>query len=121
MRLNVTHTIKALDRDMRRIPPKAMTRMVGVVKTSVEQGARAEQGIAKRRAGSHGTNYWKRISGEMTGTLTGEWGPTGTVAGNAVGAGWRNGPPNTDSAKSADIQVPRFVNAVSKIPDRLFW
>lgn len=121
MRVRVTHTIDQLDREMRRIPGKAMTRMVGVTARSVDQGHRLAQGIAKKNSGPHGTNYWKRITSEMTGPLTGEFGPHGDVVGNAVGAGWRHGPPNTDLAKAADIIGPRFAKNVGKIPDKLFW
>lgn len=119
--VTVSHTIDKLDREMRRIPGKFATRAAGVTKRSVEQGEKMLVRIAKRESGTHGTNYYKRISSEMDGPFKGEFGPHGDVVGNAVGAGWRHGPPNTDLAKTADVIGPRFEKNAGKILDGLFW
>jgi hypothetical protein len=121
MRISVQGGVADLADDLAKIPPRAAGRMATVVKRNVEQGNRQAQRLARAAAGPHGANYWKRLSGEMTGPLEGEYGPHGDVVGNAVGAGWRNGPPNTDLPKSADIQGPKFANDVAKMLDRLFW
>lgn len=121
MRITASHDLGDLARDCAKVATTAKPRMVKVVKKNVTQGTKVMQGIAQRKAGPHGTNYHKRITGEMTGTLSGEFGPTGTVAGNAVGAGWRHGPPNTDLQKAADLQGPRFASDAGKILDGLFW
>lgn len=121
MSVRVTHTIGDLQRDCAAVPVKAAPRMVKVVRKNVEQGNKVAQGVAKRKAGPHGTAYWKRLSAEMTGPLSGEYGPHGDVVGNAVGAGWRNGPPNTDLAKSADLQGPKFAHDAGSIFRGLFW
>lgn len=121
MQIKVTSTLPDLAADMAKIPPRAAGRMATVVKRNVEQGNRIAQRFARESSGPHGLNYWKRLSGEMTGPFEGEYGPTGNVAGNAVGGGWRNGPPNTDLPKSADIQGPKFARDVGDMLDRLFW
>ena len=119
--IRVEHTLHDLARDCERVAVKARKRMVTVVPKQIKQGNAAAQRFARAAAGPHGTNYYKRITAEMTGALSGEFGPTGDVAGNAVGAGWRNGGPNTDLAKAADIQGPKFAKAAGDILDGLFW
>lgn len=122
MSVRVRHTIGDLERDCVKVIATARPRMTKVVKKNAEQGAKIMQGIARGAAGPHGSNYYKRISGELTGPLTGEFGPSGDVDGNAVGAGWRHGPPNTDMPKAADLQGPRFASDAGKIFDNgLFW
>lgn len=121
MHIKVTSTLSDLASDMAKIPPRAAGRMATVVKRNVEQGNRQAQRLARASSGPHGKNYFKRITSEMRGSFEGEYGPTGDVAGNAVGAGWRNGPPNTDLPKSADIQGPKFARDAGKLLDGLFW
>jgi hypothetical protein len=119
--VRVTHTIGGLQRDLTTIATTTRAKLVPVVKRNVEQGNRLAQKFARQSSGPHGRLYYKRITGEMTGTLEGEYGPTGNVVGNAVGAGWRSGPPNTDLPKSADIQGPKFAKDVGDVIDGLFW
>lgn len=118
--IRVEHTLAGLERDLARIARTAKPDMARVVKRNVTQGGRAAQRIARQESGPHGLNYFKRITSEMTGTLSGEYGPTGKVDGNAVGAGWRHGS-NLDLARSADVQIPRFVKDVHDLPDKWFW
>lgn len=120
-RIRVSHSIGDLARDAARVVAKAGPGMTRVVRKNTMQGNKLAQGIARRASGPHGTNYYKRLTDEMTGPLTGEYGPTGTVAGNAVGGGWRNGPPNNDLPKSADVIGPRFAKDVGDLPERWFW
>ena len=119
--VRVTHTIDDLAGDLRNIAVTATPRLSAVVKRNVEAGNRVAQGIARGASGPHGRLYYKRLTAEMTGPLEGEYGPTGDVAGNAVGAGWRNGPPNTDLEKSLDVQGPQFQKDVRDEADRMFW
>lgn len=121
VRVEVRDSIGDLASDLANIPPRAATKFVGVVRSNVREGNKLAQGFARESSGPHGKNYWKRLSGEMTGPYTGEYGPTGTVVGNAVGAGWRHGPPNTDLPKSADIIGPKFAKGVGDVVDGLFW
>jgi hypothetical protein len=87
----------------------------------VKEGGLLTQRIAQGASGPHGKNYWKRISSEMTGPLSGEWGPTGVVDNNAVGGGWRHGPPNTDLEKSQDVIGPKFADEVGRTAASWFW
>lgn len=119
--IRVTHTIDDLEADCREVATTTKARMARVVKRNVEQGNVLARKYARGASGPHGLNYYKRITSEMTGPLSGEYGPTGEVAGNAVGAGWRHGPPNTDLEKSLDIIGPRFARDVSNVADDLFW
>lgn len=121
MRISVRGGVADLAADLTKIPPRAAGQMATVVKRNVEQGNRLAQRFARGSSGPHGKNYFKRLSAEMTGPLEGEYGPTGDVVGNAVGAGWRNGPPNTDLPRSADIQGPKFAKDAGKILDKVFW
>lgn len=91
-----------------------------VVRKNVREGTKLTRGFARAAAGPHGLNYYKRISGELTGPLQGEFGPEGDVVGNAVGAGWRNGPPNTDLEKTQDVIGPQFADDALAALDRVF-
>lgn len=121
MRVHVTHTIGKLRRGCESIATSAPAKLSRVVRTNTNQGTRTAQRIARAASGIHGENYWKRISGEMVGPLTGEFGPTGDVAGNAVGAGWRHGAGNHDLEKALDIQGTKFASSVGKVVDGLYW
>jgi hypothetical protein len=119
--IRVEHTIGDLEADCREIAATTKARFSRVVKRNVTQGNALAQRFARASSGPHGLNYYKRITSEMTGPLSGEYGPTGTVVGNAVGAGWRHRQANTDLEKSLDIIGPRFARDVSNIADDLFW
>lgn len=121
MRVNITHSIGDLERDARAIPAKAARKMVGVVKKNTTEGRKLAQGFARTSSGPHGTAYYKRITDEMLSPFVGEYGPNGDVVGNAVGGGWRHGPPNTDLPRSADIQGPKFAKDMGDVLDGLFW
>lgn len=116
--VRVTHGIDMLAADARRAAVTARGRMTTVVKKNTEQGNRLAQRFAREMSGPHGKAYYKRLSGEMTGPLTGEYGPHD--GGTPVGGGWRNGPPNTDLPRSADIQGPRFAKDAAKALE-VFW
>ena len=121
MRVRVTHTIDDLADDLRAIAVKTPAAASRIVKKNVEQGNVIARGFARASSGLHGKNYYKRLTAEMTGPLQGEYGPHGDVVGNAVGAGWRNGPPNTDLEKSQDVIGPRFAKDAGDLLDKAFW
>lgn len=104
----VKNTIGDLVKALEGVPRKLDVTLPRVVNRNVKEGTRLSRQIAREKAGPHGTNYYKRISGEMTGPLSGEYGPTGEVEGNAVGAGYRHGAGNTDLAESLDVIGPKF-------------
>lgn len=120
-RIRVTHDIDDLTADLTRIPPQMVRDGNKVVRRSIREGNALARSAARAASGPHGKNYFKRITAEMTGPLEGEYGPHGNVVGNAVGAGWRNGPPNTDLEKSLDVVGPKFAKAVDDMVDGLFW
>lgn len=113
--------IEDLGDDLAGVAKTSDVKAARVVKKNVEQGSRLARRIARAKSGPHGKNYFKRISGEMTGVTEGEYGPTGDVLGNAVGAGWRNRGPNLDLPQSADIVGPQFARDAGDMLDGLFW
>lgn len=117
--LRVLKTTDDLAEDLRSIAARAKSDLAGVAQRGVKFGETTEKRLAKERSGPHGKFYWKRISSEMLTPLSGEWGAHG--GGTPVGAGFRNGPPNMDSANSADITVERVAGDVSALADRYFW
>lgn len=119
MRIKVTHDIGDLADDLAAIPRVAIVDMSDTVRKNVDGGLRYAKGFARASSGPHGLNYFKRLTSDMHGPLSGEYGPHD--GGTPVGAGWRHGPPNTDLARSADLIGPKFARDVSQLPDRWFW
>jgi hypothetical protein len=119
--IRVFHGIDDLANDLKRIPAKARKEGSKIVRTNVREGREQARMYARASSGPHGKSYYKRITSEMLGPLEGEYGPTGQVAGNAVGGGWRNGPPNMDLPKSADVIGPQFADDIGDMVDGLFW
>ena len=121
MRIRVTDTIGDLADDMRAIPAKFETRAPKVVAKNAREGNKRAQIIARTKAGPHGKNYWKRLTSEMTGPLSAEYGPEGDPKTDFVGVGFRHGGNNNDLPESADLQAPKFVKDIGDIVDGLFW
>jgi len=119
--VRVIHDIDDLARDLAEIPVQALVKGSEIVRKNTNEGNKIAQRFARASAGPHGKLYYKRLTAEMTGPLEGEYGPRGVVAGRAVGAGWRNGPPNTDLEKSQDVIGPKFARDVGEMADGLFW
>jgi hypothetical protein len=120
-RVHVSHSIGDLASDLAGIPPKMVREGNKVVRRNVNAGNKLARRYAQSEAGPHGKNYFKRITAEMTGPLEGEYGPEGDVVENAVGAGWRGGPQNTDLPRSLDVVGPQFERDVSEMVDGWFW
>lgn len=118
MRIVVHHTIADLAGDLAGIPVAFARKAPGVVRRNVNEGNRLAQQFARDKAGPHGKNYWKRLSSEMTGPLSGEYGPHD--GGTPVGAGYRHGDGNLDLPNSADIIGPKFAKAVGDLAESLF-
>lgn len=131
MRAHVQYDgLKDLESDLGKIPTAMYRQGRGIVRDSVRDGGMTARRIARAASGPHGSNYYKRITWDRSasafagfggGEITGEYGPTGDVVGNAVGAGWRHGPPNTDLEQSLDIIRPQFHRRVDAMLDSLFW
>jgi hypothetical protein len=116
----VENTIGDLADDLASIARNAQPRLSGVVRRNVNVGLREAKRLARRKAGPHGENYYKRLSGEMTGLLEGEYGPEGDPKTDFVGVGFRHGL-NTDLPNSADVVGPKFLKDVGDELDRWFW
>lgn len=121
MRITASSTLGDLESDLRTMTAESKPAMARIVQSNVLAGNALAQRFARAASGPHGRLYYKRITSEMTGLLSGTYGPTGSVAGNAVGAGWRHGPSNQDLPKSADIIGPKFAKDASDLLDDLFW
>lgn len=119
MRVRVINTLDDLADDMRAIPVRFAEKAPQVVDWNVQRGLKIAQRLARERGGPHGKNYWKRLSAEMTGPLTGEYGPHS--GGTPVGGGYRHRGPNLDLPNSADIVGPDFADDVGDMVDGLFW
>lgn len=119
--IQVHNMLDDLASDCRKIATEARARLVPIVRRNVTEGGLLAQRIARGASGPHGRLYYKRITSEMTGLLVGEYGPTGEVVGNAVGAGWRHGPGNTDLEKSQDVIGPKFAHDVQAEMANWFW
>lgn len=116
--IRVIHSTDDLASDLAGIPVAFARKAPGVVRKNVRAGNKLAQGFAKAKSGPHGKAYWKRLSAEMTGPLTGEYGPHD--GGAPVGAGYRHGGGNLDLPNSADIIVPKFADAVGDLAGDLF-
>lgn len=127
-RIRVIHGIDDLADDMRKIPPRAVKDMRGVVREGIKVGASIARDLAKAKAGPHGADYYKRITSEMHGVvsfggvngISGEYGPTGIPKTEFVGVGFRHGV-NLDLPNSADQIAPAFYGEVKRLPDKWFW
>lgn len=119
MRVSVQHRLGDLSRDLVRVATTTRPKVAQAVHRNVAQGNAIAQRFARESSGPHGLNYYKRLTAEVIGPLEGEYGPEGNVVENAVGAGWRNGPVNTDLPRSADIQGPKFARDVGAALDGL--
>lgn len=91
-----------------------------IVRRNARAGNRFAQNLARARSGPHGALYFRRLTFEMTGPLTGEFGPEGEPKTEFVGAGFRHGL-NMDLLDTADVIGPRFANDVINTVDGLFW
>ena len=121
MRIRVTHSIGDLAADMAEIPGKFAARAPQVVEWNAQRGNTIARRFARERAGIHGANYFKRLSFEMRGPLSAEYGPEGDPKTDFVGVGFRHSAPNLDLPNSADLIGPDFAEDVLDMADRLFW
>jgi hypothetical protein len=118
--IRVTHSIGDLASDMRKIAVRAKPELSKIVRKNTHEGNMLARRFARERSGPHGKNAYKRLTSEMLSPLVGEYGWTGDAS-QIVGASWRNGPPNTDLPRSADVIGPKFANDVQDAPGKWFW
>lgn len=120
MSIRVTSTLGDLADDLRVIAVTAKRDLRKVVRTNVREGTAQARTFARAGAGKHGKNYYKRISGEMTAPLVGEFGPVGAPKTEFVGVGFRHGN-NLDLPRAADIIGVQFAGDVDDAVDAMFW
>lgn len=123
MRVTVTHTLRDFESDQKRVATRAQRDMSNTVRKALRVGNEAARYHAKRTAGAHGKHYHKAFSWEMTGPLSGEYGPdiAKPQGGMSFERGSRNQPPHLDIARSADAIGPAFAKKVSEAADGWFW
>lgn len=109
-----------LPEDLRSMPVRAVKGFQQAVRRNVTAGNKLAQEYARAKAGPHGSAYWKRLSGEMTGPLTGEYGPEEYPKSEYVGVGFRHGV-NMDLPNSADVIGPKLAKDADAVLDGLFW
>lgn len=120
MRVVVNHQgLRDLESDLRKLGPMMVREGADLVRRNVLEGRKAAQQHARAASGPHGKKYWKRITSDMIGVMIGEYGPHD--GGTPVGAGYRDGPPNTDLESSLDVMRPKLYRDVDKMLGRLFW
>lgn len=119
MRVNVQHTIGDLASDLARLPAKGVRKFSGTVKRNGREGTELARRFAQELSGPHGTNYFKRITGEPVGALEYEYGPH--AGGVPVGGGWRHGAPNTELERSLDVIGPKLAADLGDDLEGLFW
>ena len=110
MEIHESDTLAALEAELLSRPARVKK---GVAKAVVKEGRRGNtlaRRFAQELSGPHGTSYFKRITGESTGAWSYEFGPHS--GGVPVGGGWRNGTPNTELDRSADIVGPALAKDI---------
>ena len=120
MRIRVTHSLGDLEADLIGAAAKLQAEAPVIVRRNIEAGNRLARGFNRQAAGPHGKSHFKRLTAEMTGPMSGEYGFTGDI-GDSVGGGFRNGGGNTDLDKSFAIQADKFGDDVAGLADRLLW
>lgn len=105
--------------DLRTIPRTFRLRAGAVVARNAEIGNHIAQEIARKAAGKHGKNYFKRLSAEAVGSLAWEYGPSAPKS-DYVGVSGAAGAMR-DLEKSADRIAPRFARDAGRLLDDLFW
>jgi hypothetical protein len=122
MRISVSgiEGIADLADDLKLIPRTARLRGNALVLKHAEIGNDIARGIAKKAAGKHGKNYFKRLSAERTGAWQAEFGPEGPPKTDYVGVSGGEGAMR-DLEKAADRVAPRFARDAGKMLDSLFW
>lgn len=119
MKVRVRHSIDRLADKYEAIPAEFDAKAPRIVWDNVALGRDLTKALARQKAGPHGENYFKRIKGEMTGQLEGEYGPTGEPKTDFVGVGFRHGV-NTDLPQSADKAGPSLAADVQRLVGELF-
>ena len=120
MRIRVTHNIDDLASDLAQIPALALRDANAAVNHAKDVGNKRAQAIARAEAGPHGRDYWKRLSAEMVGPLSAEYGPTGPPKTDYVGVSGTAGA-QRDLARSAPVAGRALAEQIREAMDGWFW
>lgn len=119
MRIVITRNdLPALKARLTTAATTAKPKFSQVIHRNAVEGNTIAQQLARMKAGPHGSAYWKRLSAEMIGPLSAEYGPEGTPKTNFVGAGFRHGV-NTDLPQSADFIGPQLAREIGETAEEL--
>lgn len=124
MRVHVEYQgTKDLQSDLTKIPAQFVREGSKAVRKNVDEGNRITSNIARASAGKHGKLYPRSFTSEMTGALSGVYGPDASMpqGGMSFNAGSRNQPPHLDMEKGLDLIRPKFARDVDRMLDGLFW
>lgn len=123
MRVTVTHTIGDLSDDLRAIAVEGPADLGRAVRRNIKTGNLAAKTSARITAGAHGKHYHRAFTAEMTGPLTGEYGPDAArpQGGMSFENGSRNQRPHRDLARSAPGAGDRLLRDMNDVLDRWFW
>lgn len=120
MRISVRtegNTIDETIRDLEAVPGEIHGKGVAIVHRNGERANRLARNIAKRKAGPHGKDFFKRISAEQTG-LSVEIGPSALLGLRYVGVSGSEGV-GRDLDETLVKVVPKFAKDAEDLMDRL--
>lgn len=109
LHVRITGGVGDLAGDLATAPPKFIRSASSAVRRNATEGNKIAQRLSREKAGPHGKNYYKRLTSEMTGPLTAEYGPEGDPKTEFVGVGFRSGE-NLDLPNSADLIGPKVAD-----------
>lgn len=122
--VRVSHGIDDLRNDLEIIPELMVKRGHDVVKRDIREGRTLARANARRNSPRHGKHYDDAITDEMTGALSGEYGPDASMPQGGMlfeyGEG-RQSAPHLNITKSFDVIAPKFVSDVGAMVEGLFW
>jgi hypothetical protein len=121
MRITVrrtTHTLADAARDLEKVPGKIATEGSAIVHRNGDRANRITRAIARKKAGPHGENYFKRVTADMVTPLKVEVGPSALLGTRYVGVGGTAGV-NRDLEEALTKVTPQFVRDAEKFMDGL--
>lgn len=121
MRISVRRSGNAIPetaRDLQAVPVTIAAEGGAIVHRNGESLNRLARAIGKKKAGPHGSNFFKRISAEMLTPLSVEVGPSALLGERYTGVGAPGGP-ERDLKEALAKVAPEFAKDVADLRDRL--
>ncbi|HKY58304.1 MAG TPA: hypothetical protein VJL80_09725 [Aeromicrobium sp.] len=130
-KVNVSHGIGDLKRDLSRIPPTFYREGRKLITEGAKVGNSLAKDNAKRSSGRHGKHYPKAFTADRAksfvgfggGVIQAEYGPDSHKRQGDMSFedGSRNQRPHNDLRKSADVIGPALVGETRMMLDGMFW